>query len=212
MLTISDNLINKYKNKKVTVYSTEFMDEGSECFANNGDSLFAHEVYLHNIKFKDGRFYFTNEDLSQVCDFYPADILPVIGAFVKGKKKCVSNSFVVDVSKLPAFSTITNEDTKVYEYRLYITLFNDYTLKQCQYERHNLFDAKYSSSKFDLESRVQNSDFLKSKDFTVINVKRKDEENIFIGYIIREPEESEYSCEYGKLFIDMNNKIFIRWH
>ena len=111
---------------------------------------------------------------------------------------------------LPAFNDV-NEDISIHEYRFYLTLFNDYTVKQCQYERHNLHDAMFKSSKYDLPSKLQNSDLLKSKDFKIINARRSQEESVPVGLIIKE-DNSKYSLEYGKVYINMENKISIVWH
>ena len=117
---------------------------------------------------------------------------------------------VVDVDGLPAFSSM-NEDITVSEYRFYLTLFNEYTIKQLRYERHDLFDAKFESSKFDLASKMQSTDFLKQKDFKMINYKRKDTENVVIGILLKEGTD-KYSMDYGVVSIDMNNVLSIRWH
>lgn len=205
-------------NDKYVVYSRSPLYDGCECFFNN-NHLKSNEYYISNVKLchireNENKFYYTTEDLSQCADWFPASIISV-GNFVPAKKRKKNRGCIVDVSNLPAFNGSqfdVNEDAKIYEYRFYITLFNDYTVKQCQYERHNLFDAKYNSSKFDLVSKMQNSEMLKSKDFTAINVKRKDEENVTIGWIIKEPEIGEVSSDYGIVTIDMDNKLSIKWH
>ena len=224
MLCVSENIKNKYKYYKCKVYTKEPITEGCECFFSKDcikyEKRFTEYINTYNIKHKNGKFYFTNEDLSNVADWWPKHMLPIIGAYVssnKGNKKNKKrkNSFIVDVSALPAFNGSMfeniNEDVSVHEYRLYITLFNNYTVKQCQFDRFKLYDAKFNSSKYDLTAKIQSSDFLKSKDFTVINVKRKTDENVLIGIIIKSPENNEYSNEYGKLYIDMENKVSIIW-
>ena len=225
MLILSENKINELKNKKCRVYSKESLSDGVECFSSSeslGESYYISFISAGNIKYDEGKFYYTEESLSDVADFWPKHLLPVVGAFISKKSKNpakqsksgkLSKSFIVDASGLPAFNSIqTNEDLSVYEYRFYLTLFNEYTIKQCRYERHNLYDAKFKSSKYDLTTKLQSSDFLKSKDFKMINYMRKDSETIPVGLIVKEEKENSYEIEYGTVFIDMNNKVSIIWH
>lgn len=210
--------VDNYRYSKCTIFSKEPFIDGCECFNSNeslDEDYYVKTVKLCNIKHVNGKFYYTTEDLYKYADQYPEDMLPVIGAFVKSKKgkRKVSKSFITDVSGLPAFNVCTAcEDVKIHTYRLYITLFNDFNVKQCRYDRYKLYDALYKSSKYDLESKIQNSEFLKSKDFTVINLKRKDKESIPVALVLQEPEDDEYSNVYGTLFIDMNNILSIKWH
>ena len=231
MLEISENKIQELRNVKYKVYSREPLREGCECFGSSkcfksNEPFCITSVSAANIKHDNGRFYYTTEDLSEVADWFPAQILDIGSNFVPCKKrkqaKCTSrvsddcgkaiksDKCLVDVSGMPAFNGV-NEDLAVYEYRFYLTLFNDYTVKQCQYERHNLHDASFKSSKYDLPSRLQNSDFLKSKDFKMINVRREKEESVPVGLIIKE-DENKYNLEYGKVYINMDNKVSIIWH
>lgn len=215
MIKVNTNILNKYSGRKVKVYSNKPICDGCECFSCTDDTneYFVKTTTLNHIRHDGGRFYYTTEDLSKICDFYPAHLLPVIGAFVHGKKHKVSNKFVTDISGLPAFNVgVANEDATINEYRVYLTLFNDFTVEQCQYERHALFDMKIMSSKFDLESKIQNSNLLKSKDFTAINVARSDHESVMIGYVMKESDNGLYESEYGRIIIDMNNKVSIKWH
>lgn len=232
MLVLSDEKLEKLRSRKYKVYSKEPLVEGSECFNSskcfNSDEKFCiTNVSAKNIKHNcnDNKFYYTVEDLSNVADWFPTSIISVSNNFVscnKNKKlkyvtqienntgkSVISKKCIIDTSKLPAFCGI-NEDLSVYEYRFYLTLFNDYTVKQCQYERHNLQDATFTSSKYDLTYKLQNSNFLKSKDFKIINVKRSDEESVFIGLIISEPTNN--FIDYGRVYINMENKISIIWH
>lgn len=224
MLCVSENIINKYKYLKCKIYTKEPVADGCECFFSKKsikrNTYFTEYVHTYNIKHENGRFYYTNENLSNVADWWPKHMFPIIGAYVssdednKNKKKR-KNSFIVDVSELPAFNGSmfdnVNEDVSMHEYRLYITLFNNYTLKQCQFDRFKLCDAKFNSTKYDLVAKIQSSDFLKSKDFTVINIKRKTDESVLIGIVVKTPEDGEYSNEYGKVYINMENKISIVW-
>lgn len=230
MIVISEDKKNELRSTKYKVYSLSPVSEGVECFSSSrefssSDKFYITSVNANHIKYESGRFYYTNEDLSDVADWWPAHMLPTSKNFKKCKepkikyasrvgdnvgKKIDGYGCLVDVSELPAFNGV-NEDIKVYEYRLYLTLFNDYTVKQLRYERHDLFDAKFESSKFDLAAKMQNVDFLKSKDFKMINHKRKDSENVIIGIILNE-DSGKYSMEYGIVFIDMNNVLSIKWH
>lgn len=225
MLILSKNKLDELKSKKYRVYSKEYLSDGVECFNTSeslGDSFYISFVEANHIKCENNKFYYTEESLSDVADFWPKHLLPVIGAFSSKKSKSntkqkgtskLSKSFIVDASGLPAFSGIqANEDLSVNEYRFYLTLFNEYTVKQCQYERHSLYDARVKSSKYDLPSRLQNSNFLKSKDFKVINYKRQESETVPVGLIIKENKNGSYEIEYGTVLIDMNNKISIIWH
>ena len=231
MLVISECKLEEIKNTKYKVYSKEILSEGVECLCDistfsNNERFYITSVSAKNIKHKDGKFYYTTEDLSSVADWFPAQIIPINGTFKKCKHKpvmkCVSlvgddkgkcikgNGCLVDTSCMPAFNGV-NEDLTVNEYRFYLTLFNDYTVKQCQYERHNLHDATFKSSKYDLVSKMQNSDFLKSKDFKMINNKRQDDESVKIGLVIKEGN-SKYDVDYGTVYINMDNKVSIKWH
>lgn len=230
MLVISEAKKNELRSTKFKVYSLSPMSEGVECFGSskdfsNTDKFYITAVNANHIKYNDGKFYYTNEDLSDVADWWPAHIIPTSKNFKKCKKdnmKCTSKigddvgkkidgyGCLVDVSGLPAFNGV-NEDITVSEYRFYLTLFNEYTVKQLRYERHELFDAKFESSKFDLLSKMQNVDFLKPKDFKIINYKRKDSENVPIGIVLKEGTD-KYSMEYGIVSIDMNNILSVRWH
>lgn len=229
MLQISEDIKNNLLKIKYKVYSKEPLREGVECYSssnllNKSETIYLTSISADHIKPNNGKFYYTEESMCDVADFWPKQILNIGTEFVKSKnnakQKCVSivsdkcgkvigsNKCVVDVSNLPAF----NEDLSVYEYRLYLTLFNKYTIKQCKYDRHDLYDAKFKSSKYDLQSKVQNSDFLKSKDFVMINDRRKEEESVPVGIILREePENSKYTIEYGTVYINMDNKISIVW-
>ncbi len=233
MLVLSESKLSKLKECKYKVYSKEPLQEGVECFGSSksfkSDERFCiTSVSSKNIRHKDGKFYYTNEDLSTTADWFPAHIIQVGNTFTQcgkhKKQKCVSqvddeqgksvksNKCLVDVSGLPAFNGV-NEDLSVYEYRFYLTLFNDYTVKQCQYERRNLYDAVFKSSKYDLPAKLQSSDFLKSKDFKVINVRRAQEESVPVGLIIKEDKENnKYVLDYGRVYINMDNKISIVWH
>lgn len=232
MLVLSDNnLLNRIKNYVYKVYLTQPLAEGVECYNSDhsftqSDTFYISRVSIKNIKHADGKFYYTKEDLSNTADWFPLHVIPIGKQFKpvsnSNKLNCVtrinnkqgksikSRNCLVDISELPAFSSV-NEDTSIYEYRIYLTLFNNYTVKQCHYERHNLQDAVIKSSKYDLIDRIQNSDFLKSKDFTMINLKRSKEESVRIGLVIKE-ENNNYNIEYGTLYINMNNKIYIIWH
>lgn len=231
MLVLSKSILNKLRESKYKVYSKAPLKEGDECFCNSesfkpDEPFCITSVSSKNICHKDGRFYYTNEDLSATADWFPAHVIPICNMFTpcgKNKKQkyvsqvdnkygksIKSNKYLIDTNLLPAFNDV-NEDISIYEYRFYLTLFNDYTVKQCQYERHNLHDATFKSSKYDLPSKLQNSDFLKSKDFKIINARRAQEESVPVGLIIKE-DNSKYSLEYGKVYIDMENKISIVWH
>lgn len=212
------------------VYTENDICDGCECFYSDETLESSHVNYINaeHIMYDQSKnkFYYTEDDLSLYDDFFSKHLMPVIGKFTQAKNKHkklyttikkhdtkISNHGIVDVSGLPAFNVSnTNEDAEISEYRLYITLFNDYTVKQCQYERKALYDAKFKSSKFELESKIQNSSFLKSKDFTVINLKRKDSESVAVGLIIKEQNNDEYTLEYGTVTIDMNNILSIKWH
>ena len=230
MTTISESKLNKLKECKYKVYSREPLTDGVECFSSSksfssNEAFCISAVDAKNIRHDNGRFYYTTEDLSETADWFPAQIIDIGNNFIPCKKhkskKCtkrVGNDVgkkidgygcIVDISSLPAFSGI-NEDLSVSEYRFYLTLFNEYTVKQCQYERHNLQDATFTSSKYDLPAKLQNSDFLKSKDFKMINVRRENEESVPVGLIIKE-DNNKYSIEYGKVYINMDNKVSIVW-
>ena len=178
MLILSENKLNYYKNYIVNVYTNEPLYNGCECFATS-ESLdgkyYKSKVSACNIKYNDGRFYYSNEDLSQYADWFQADMLPIIGAFVSSepvykynkKYKCntlvkqkpsgkLSKSFMVDAASMPAFF---NEDITVNDYRYFNTLFHEYTIEQVLYERYKLFDAKFKASRFDLVNKMQNSNF-----------------------------------------------------
>lgn len=231
MIEISESKFNEIKRQRFKVYSKGPLTEGCECFSSrksfaDDEPFCITSVNIANIKHDNGKFYYTTEDLSEVADWFPAHVLDVSNNFIPCKKskklKCASkvgnnvgksiksDKCVVDVSGMPAFNGV-NEDLSVYEYRFYLTLFNDYTVKQCHYERRNLHDAIFKSSKYDLPSKLQNSDFLKSKDFTMINVRREKEESVPVGLIIKE-DDNKYNLEYGKVYINMDNKISIIWH
>lgn len=227
MIVLSESKINELKNQKYKVYSKEPLHEGCECFCSSksfgsSEPFCITSVYANNIKHENGRFFYTEDDLSKVSDWWPKHLLPIQGMFVacgkKRKDKIASNKCIVDVSGLPAFNGVTedqaatNEDVSIHEYRFYLTLFNDYTIKQVQYERHNLYDAQFTSSKFDLPNKLQNSDFLKSKDFKMINSRRGEEENVQVGLIVKEDVENKYTIEYGRVYINMENQISIMWH
>lgn len=230
MIKISESKLNRLKNCKYRVYSKGPLVEGSECFTSSkcfasNEPFCITAVSASNIKQDNGKFYYTTESLDETADWFPAQILDVGNNFIPCKKrkptKCTTvvgddvgkkidgQGCIVDISGLPAFNGV-NEDLSVFEYRFYLTLFNEYTVKQCQYERHNLQDATFTSSKYDLPAKLQNSDFLKSKDFTIINVRRENEESVPVGLIIKE-DNNKYSIEYGKVYINMNNKISIVW-
>ena len=175
MLYINNKTIEEAKNIKYKVYSNEPLEEGVECFPTlnkciiNKDTYYITNVKAENIRCDKSngkcRFYFTNEDLSTVADWFPAHIINVGNNFKKSKKsnifkyaKVVDDSVgkkidgqgcLVDVSQLPAFNVdSTNEDLDINDYKFYLTLFKDYTVQQCIYERSELYDAKLTSSKF----------------------------------------------------------------
>ena len=220
MLILSENKLNYYKNYIVNVYTKEPLYNGCECFSTS-ESLdgkyYKSKVSACNIKHNDGKFYYSNEDLSQYADWFQADMLPIIGAFVSSepmykynkKYKCntlvkqkpsgkLSKSFIVDAT--------------VNDYRYFNTLFHEYTIEQVLYERYKLFDAKFKASKFDLVNKMQNSNFLQSKDFKMINSQRQYKESVYIGYIVKENKDGEIGVDYGYVYIDMNNKLSIIWH
>lgn len=221
MLIISDNKLKSYKECKYRVFSKEPLLEGSECFASDvnfgkNDTFYVTSVKAQNIRHKNGKFYYTNEDLSSVADWFPAYVIPIDNTFVKVNKKkhkigtvIGSDKCVVDVSQLQAFNGV-NEDIAINEYRFFLLLFNNYTLNQCVSDRWELFDAKFKSSKYDLTQKLQGSQFLKSKDFKVINSKRCDDENVLVGIVITKSDDNSI-IEYGNVFINMNNIISIIW-
>ena len=233
MLILSESKLNELKSQKFRVYSASPLSEGVECF-NSNESLKDSNYYIshispQHIRHENGKFFYTNEDLSIDSTWFPAAVFPVIGAFASSNKKLkkgasctdiiksqrsgkLSKSCLVDVSELPAFSTCANEDVIINEYRLYLTLFNEYTIRQCHYDRHDLYDAKFNSSKYDLTANIQNSDCLKSKDFKIINARRVDDESVPVGYVIKEDKDNKYEIDYGTVYIDMNNMISIKWH
>lgn len=217
-------------NDKYRVFSLNPLYNGCECFASNTEinecEYYVSSVTANHIRELDGRFYYTTEDLAEYADFYPAHILNISNKFTRTNHKKVkrcrnynladadlsSDRFIIDVSQLPAFSDSANEESKMYEYRVYITLFNDYTIKQCYYDRFNLYDAKINASKLDLVNKLQNSSILKSKDFTMINAKRSTDETVKIGLVLRSDENAKGVSEYGTIMIDMNNILSIIWH
>jgi hypothetical protein len=230
MLVLSFNKINELLDRKYKVYSKEPLREGVECYNSSkcfkeNEPFCITSVSSRNIISKENRFYYTNEDLNSVADWFPAHIINVSNNFTPCKKskklKCVKQvdsnvgkcvGGVIDATCLPAFNGI-NEDISVNEYRLYITLFNEYTVKQCIYDRRKLYDALFKSSKYDLPYKLQNSDFLKSKDFVAINIRRKKEENVPVGLIIKMDEDSQKrNIEYGTVYINMDNRISVVWH
>lgn len=228
MLQISEELLSDFKSSKYRVYSLVPLEEDVECFNSHknfktDEKFLVTAVEAKNIKSYNGKFFYTTEDLG--ADWFPAHIINLNKNFKKCKSKptkCTSRipdsvgkridgyGCIVDTSELPAFQGV-NEDKSVYEYRFYLTLFNEYTVKQLRYERHDLFDAKFESSKFDLPSKMQNADFLKEKDFTLINYKRQESESVAIGTVLKEGAE-KYSLEYGTVYIDMTNKLSIKWN
>lgn len=230
MLIISEELKNKYKNYKYKVYSIEPLAEGVECYSsindvNKNNIFYVSHVNANNIKYNNGKFYFTEDALSDTADWFPAQIINVCNNFIPYKKrnniKCVSqlnnnigksiksNKCIVDVSNMSAFNGI-NEDASIFEYRVYLTLFNDYTIKQLVFDRYDLFTIKIKSSKYDLVAKLQDANFLKSKDFVIINNLRKNNENIKIGVVLKSTEDKS-NIEYGYLYINMNNLISIKW-
>ena len=230
MLLISEDNKSILKSIKYKVYSKEPITEGVECFSSSKEfgsecKFYITSVELRNIKNVNGRFFFTNEDLSTTADWFPAQVIDVGTNFVPCKKRksyvskinkrigkrISSDKCIVDVGKLGSFNGV-NEDVSTSEYRFYLTLFNDYTVKQCKYDRHDLYDAIFNASKYDLPSKLQNSNFLKPKDFTVINVRRKDEESVPVGLIIKEDNGRDYSNEYGTVYINMDNCVSIKWN
>lgn len=230
MIIISENKKHELRLTKFKVYSLYPMSDGVECFSSSeffskDEKFYITSINANHVKYEDGKFYYTNEDLSDTIDWFPAHMLPASKNFKKCKntslkcttkvdddvgKKIDSYGYLIDDYGLPAFNGV-NEDITVYEYRFYLTLFNDYTIKQLRYERHDLFDAKFESSKFDLAAKMQSADFLKPKDFKMINYKRKDDENVIIGIVLKEGSD-KYSMEYGTAFIDMNNIVSIKWN
>lgn len=221
MLVISEKLTNEIKYTKYKVYSRGPVSDGCECFSSSkpfkdDESFCITSVPMNHIKHDNGRFYYTKEDLSSTIDWFPAHVIPIGNMFVRcGKKKhkigtvIDSDKFVVDVSGMPAF----NEDATIYEYRFYITLFNDYTIKQIIYDRYNLFDLKINSSKYDLVSKLQNANLIKPNEFVVINDKRKNDESVCIGIVIKDNEKDKNKpTEYGYVYINMSNIISIKWN
>ena len=228
MIILSNDKIDFIKNRKYRVYSTTPLFNNCECFNSKQsikecNSFYVTSVPLKNIKHVDGKWFYTTEDLSAVSDWFKAHVISVGNNFVPCDKnsmlKCVRNvsdrygkkihsdNCVVCADGLPAF----NEEQSINEYRFYLTLFNDYTVHQCNVDRKNLHDLKLVSSKYDLESKLQDSNFLKRKDFTMINNKREQYESVKVGLIIKE-DGSKYALpEYGEVYINMNNKIYINW-
>lgn len=233
MLELSDELYRKLCKKKVRAFFKDYPNNGVECFASINEKdldsdYFVKTVYAGDIMcYEDGSYHLDYSDIKK-------DVLPIIGAFTPcrkhkkqksvSKQRCASQvddnvgkkidgqGCLVDVSQLPAFNTdTTNEDVAVNEYKFFLTLFNEYTISQCIYERNKLYDAKVTSSKYDLPAKLQNSDFLKSKDFTVINVRRNEMETVPVGLIVKESAD-KYVIEYGTVFIDMNNIVSIKWN
>lgn len=223
MLVISEEKLSLLKENKYKVYSKEPLIDGIECFKSSesfshDEKFYITSVPINNIKHHNGKFVFTTEDLSTYADWFPASVIKVQNHFSPCKKvkshigKVIkSDKCLVDVSQLPAFNTLANEDYTVNEYRFYLTLFNDYTVKQCKYDRHDLHDAMFKSSKYDLASKIQNSNFLKSKDFKMINYKRQNDESVKVGLVIKEADSTKYSVEYADVYINMENKISVVW-
>lgn len=229
MLSLTDNLIKNLKRVQYAVYSLEPLREGVECFplppknigSNDKIPYCLTSVSVNNIKHDSGRFYYTSEDLSSYADWYPAHALNVGSKFTRSKlpkTKCTSkvsdklgrvigsDRFLVDVSGMPAF-----EDSHVTDYYFYSTLFNDYSIKQIRHEREKLYDLKITCSKYDLTNRLQNSDILRQKDFTIINTERMRSEDVKVG-IVTELDNKNINMEYGTVFINMNNLFFILWN
>ena len=230
MLTLSDKIIKNIKKTQYAVYSLDPLREGVECFPappmkGIGDiektPYCLTSVRVNNIKHDSGRFYYTSEDLSSYADWYPAHVMIVGNTFTRSKSpktKCTtqvsdrlgrvigSDRFLVDVSGMPAF-----EDSHVVDYYFYNTLFNDYSIKQIRHEREKLYDLKLTCSKYDLTIRLQNSDILRQKDFTIINTERTNSEDVKIG-IVTEHDDKNINMEYGTVFINMNNLLFVLWN
>lgn len=217
---IQDDKLNELKNTKFRVYSKTPLCDNCECYGNSNTfdgskPFYIASVKAANIKNVDGKFYYTTEEFNGVADFWPAHIINLSNNFskIKHRKNAAikSNKCIVDVSELPAFNNV-NEDTTINEYRFYLTLFNNFTVSQCRFERHDLYDAQFSSSKYDLTSKMQNADFLKSKDFVMINSRRHEEETIPIGIVIREDiDKASKTIEYGIVYINMSNQLSIVW-
>lgn len=223
MLVLSKSKLKELKSELYQVYHKAPLTDGSECFSsarefNRNESFCVSSVKAENIKSCEGKYYYTTEDLSSTSDWWPAHIIDINTTFKKCKKvkshlgtvinddKCL-----VDVSGLPAFNGV-NEDLTINNYKFYLTLFKEYTVKQCQYERKGLHDAAFKSSKYDLIAKMQNSNFLKSKDFKVINIRRQEVENVKVGLIIKEDAHTEYGIDYGTVYLNMDNQVSIIWH
>ena len=222
MIIISEEFKSSVKYIRYKVYSKHELSDGEECFNSNEsfdtDLFYITNVPVSNIKHINGKFFYTKEDLSTTADWFPAHVLHINNVFKKCKKvsnklgKSISSkNCLIDVSDMPAFNGV-NEDASINHYKLYITLFNDFSVKQCLYDRAKLFDAEFNSSKYDLPAKVQNSNFLKSKDFTMINYKRQDDESVKVGLIIKDMSSDDRTIEYGTIYINMENKISIIWN
>lgn len=228
MLVLSDRLINEMKEHIYKVYVKRVLREGCECFKSRfkcNEKLCIYKVKAKNLVYNEGRLFYT-EGLEDSSDWYPAQLININNFFepVSGKKKktCTSvlskdkgkvidsDRYIVDVSGMSSFKGI-NEELIVSEYKLFITLFKNYSVKECLYNRQDLCDATFTSTKYDLTDKLQNSDFLKSKDFVIINNRRSEEENIPVGLIIK-TDGNDYSLEYGTVYINMNNILYIKWN
>ena len=197
MLIISEQKRQELRRTRYEVYAEGSLKEGAELSPfQDAERPNKHIVNSFNIRHVDGKFYFTEEDLSDIIDWFPAHIIPIGRSKLKKTKRFVARK---------------NEEIEVHEYRFYNTLFNKFTLKQIQFERRNLHDGKFISSKYDLVSRMQGSKVLKSKDFKMINVARKDNELVPIGMVVKESKDKNSLVEYGIVYINMDNRLSILW-
>ena len=94
MIFVKDELIKEAKDTKYRVYSNEPLHEGVACFPStlgcNKNGYYITSVKAKNIRCDRSsgacKFYYTNEDLSDTADWFPAHVIPIGTRFLKSKK------------------------------------------------------------------------------------------------------------------------------
>lgn len=104
-------------------------------------------------------------------------------------------------------------ESELKEYNFYFTIYDKERTPNSIIENGIRPDfILKTKSKYSLEQDLQNSGFLKDKDFGVLNKNRNSEMNTLLGFIL-DPLYSSSSREwdYAEVYLDVNNNISLKW-
>lgn len=201
---------------RVRIYASKplnsFMKVSFEAKSDlNSEFIYSKKVDInHIICFDNNVTYYLgdckNEDFSIFTTWFNPSVMDINMKKSNSNKRVLSYKDILKRHKNEGLEA----SSKTYEYLYFNTLFADFEISDIVATRLPLYDLKFISTKFDVASQLQNSNFLENKDFVIINERRAEQSLVKLGYILSLKDHSNF--DYATVYIDMNNIISVFWN